>query len=931
MAVFERQKTRQRRVDPRKLRGEGMRGELVRIVQPRNLLRLGVLVMVLAGALLVMHAPIETKTYAVGDVVTHDIYAKTGFTYIDVAATEQARDVARQETPTVYERETARIERLREEFITLLTAANEAARAAVPASPAPAPANPANPANPTTPPPPGPAPAAEPAAASDTETSADDSSRVVESAAAVAADGAGEDSGLAVAADGAVAGLIATSATDMLVAQAETPPAGGTSPEVVPVAQPETAPAPPVPPVVTVSPARREQLLRDWNIDEALFEELKLVASDPDKREAVVHKFNQFLARVQTFAILSGPDFFSPDTATKGILIWSEGGLEPRQQDSLLNAENTERVRAALSVPFSREFIGQIFSLQMRNRLLTYVVSSIGPTLRPSPERTQQVQQDRAQAVAALTRSFRQGELLVASGAQLTASQQARLQAHDSAVAARIEWWQHVLRVAASVLLAAGLLLVLTGYVVMSERRIAERAARAFVLGAMILTVLVVARFLQPHRPMALFPLTTAAMIVAIAYKRQFAIVCTWGLVLLVVLVTRLGFSDTLLMVVGTSVAIMQLGEIRNRLKLIRVGFVTGLVYFVLVWALMVWSWDAPLTQAILSDTLMRSGLAMASGLLSGFIILGLLPFIERIFNIVTSISLLELCDVNQPALRKLAIEAPGSYSHSLLLGTLVEPAAEAIGANGLLARVGAYFHDIGKANKPHYFTENRNQLGDAPDHDRLTPQMSKIIITGHIKDGLDMARYYGLPKVVQSFIAEHHGTTVIEYFYQEARKGGGGADIPESEFRYAGPKPQRKETAILMMADSCEGAVRSIKEPTPSKIEDKVHEIIMKRLLDGQLHESGLTLNEVYTIEQSLKKSLISVYHGRIAYPSRDERKEVEPRGGRGNGARAEAGAADDTVTGDAGGETAAGGGVEGDDASGGGEDSERRRNGGS
>lgn len=831
---------------------------MLRVFQPRNMLRLAVLLMVLAGALFVMHAPVETERHSVGDLINHDIYGRTDFTYVDAAATEQARDSARQETPGVFERQTERIERLREEFITLMTAASEAARP--PSPPAPTPADVPSP----------------PAATESPEQPSAETPESAESSAVAPGENQADGPGAA------ETPAASSQASPEAESRNQDESASEASPTPAPVQ--EASPTPPAPPPApTVSAQRREQLLQQWEISEAMFEELKRVASNPDQREAAVYRFNRFLSAVQNLDILSGSDFFSPETTNKGILVMTESGdPQRREYESLLNAENTERIRVALSGPFSREFTGEIFSGRLRVNLLDRVVRGVGPTLRLNQEQTQQIQQQRASAVEPLTRSFKQGELLVAAGSRLTASQQARLEAHDAALESRIPWWQHVLRVAASVLLTTALLLVLIGYIMLSERRIIGRAARAFVLGALILSVLIVARFFQLQQPMALFPLTTAAMIVAIAYNRQFAIVFTWATVLLAVLVMRQGFDSVLLMVIGTSAAIMQLGEIRNRLKLIRVGFVTGLVYFILYWAQMVWSWNTNLTGELLDDTLAGSGLAMASGLLSGFIILGVLPFIERIFNIVTSISLLELCDVNQPALRKLAIEAPGSYSHSLLLGTLVEPAAEAIGAGGLLARVGAYFHDIGKANKPHYFTENRNQLGDAPDHDRLTPQMSKIIITGHIKDGLDMARHYGLPKVVQQFIAEHHGTTIIEYFYHEARKGGGGTDVAESEFRYAGPKPQRKETAILMLADGCEGAVRSIKDPTPSKIEDKVHEIVMKRLLDGQLNESGLTLNEVWTIEQSLKKSLISVYHGRIAYPSAEE---IRGAGGTGGG----------------------------------------------
>ncbi len=878
MAVFERQKTKQRRVDPRKLRGEGIRGELLRAVQPRNLLRLAVLVMILAGALLVMHAPIESTEYTVGAVVTQDIHAQVDFSYINSQATRQAREQAASETPHVYERDTTNASRLRDEFVTLVTAAREAARREAaaaaetpPAAESPGAGNsaprpqseqlPANGDQPAVPP----GDAADGRAVSPAEASEAEPGRRPEATDDPAEDDADSPAPTTTPPDG---GAESTGIAPV------TPPVAETEADEAPT--PPDLPAPP--PAPMVSQERLSQLLRDWQIDAQLWKELKRVSSNADLREAAVHKFNQFMSRAELVPILSENDLLR-EMARSSIVIWSESAIERRDRGLLLNAENADNVRSALSPDFRQEFAGSIFGSEMRTGLLAHVADNIGPTLRFSRERTREAQEARAAQTPPVVVSVSHGERLVEAGTELTPAHQEILQAHRQAMNEQVPWWRHVLSFLASALLISSLLFVLSGYTVISEPRIAGRAARAFVLGALFLLVLVVARILRTNPPMELFPLTTAALVVTIAYGRQFAIACTWVLVLLVVLVTRLSFDETLIMIVGTSVAIMQLGEIRSRGKLIRVGFVTGIVYFLLVWAVALWSGEFEGREVLLQSVWWRSVWAFLSGLLSGFIVLGVLPFIERIFNIVTSISLLELCDVNQPALRKLAIEAPGSYSHSLLLGTLVEPAAESIGANGLLARVGAYFHDIGKANKPHYFVENRDQLIDAPDHDRLTPQMSKIVITGHIKDGLDMARYYGLPKVVQSFIAEHHGTTVIEYFYHEARKGGG-ADIPDSEFRYAGPKPQSKETAILMMADGCEGAVRSIKEPTPSKIEDRVHDIIMKRLLDGQLNESGLTLNEVWTIEQSLKKSLISVYHGRIAYPSSEVRKE--PAAGR-------------------------------------------------
>jgi hypothetical protein len=260
----------------------------------------------------------------------------------------------------------------------------------------------------------------------------------------------------------------------------------------------------------------------------------------------------------------------------------------------------------------------------------------------------------------------------------------------------------------------------------------------------------------------------------------------------------------------------------------------------------------------------------VSGGLAAGLVVLGLLPFIERAFGIVTNISLLELCDVNQPALKRLALEAPGTYTHSLLIGTLAEAAAEAIGASPLLARVGAYFHDIGKVNKPRYYVENWQEEGAT--HEGLTPQMSRLIITSHVKDGLEMADRLGLPQVIKRFITEHHGTTLVEYFYREAERqhAANGTDAPaEEDYRYPGPIPQSRETAIVMLADAVEGAARSLKEPTPAKLQATVHEMIMKRLLDGQLDASGLTLSDLHTVEQTLTKGLLSVYHGRVPYPA--------------------------------------------------------------
>jgi putative nucleotidyltransferase with HDIG domain len=248
----------------------------------------------------------------------------------------------------------------------------------------------------------------------------------------------------------------------------------------------------------------------------------------------------------------------------------------------------------------------------------------------------------------------------------------------------------------------------------------------------------------------------------------------------------------------------------------------------------------------------------------------GLLPFVETAFGIVTGISLLELGDITHPLLQELVRRAPGTHNHSVTVGTIAEAAAERIGANALLVRIGAYFHDIGKMLKPHYFIEN--QAGSVNRHTNLAPAMSTLIIIGHVKDGGDLGRQHHLPEPIIDLIEQHHGTTLVEYFYREAtRRSNGdpnGSEVSESAFRYPGPKPQSREAGILMVADAVESASRTLSEPTPGRIEGLVGGMIEKRLQDGQFDECGLTMREIAEIRESLIKSLIGIYHGRVKYP---------------------------------------------------------------
>ncbi len=361
-----------------------------------------------------------------------------------------------------------------------------------------------------------------------------------------------------------------------------------------------------------------------------------------------------------------------------------------------------------------------------------------------------------------------------------------------------------------------------------------------------------------------LVPVAIASMIIAIAFNPNFALMVTFALSMLTCIALGTGIPHFLVVMGGTAAGVLTLTEVRTRTKLIKVGATASLTYFLLTWATGFWQ-DQPM-DLVRSDSFWRAGW----GLMAGFFLGGSLPFLEGALGIVTGISLLELGDNTHPLLQELVRRAPGTHNHSITVGAIAEAAAERIGADSLLVRIGAYFHDIGKMLKPHYFVEN--QVGSVNRHAKLAPAMSTLIIIGHVKDGVDLGRQHHLPEPIIDLIEQHHGTTLVEYFYYEAnRRNGNNPDassVPESAFRYPGPKPQTKEAAILMVADAVESASRTLSDPAPARLEGLVSELIDKRLRDGQFDECGLTLLEIAEIRDCLIKSLIGIYHGRVKYP---------------------------------------------------------------
>jgi len=404
------------------------------------------------------------------------------------------------------------------------------------------------------------------------------------------------------------------------------------------------------------------------------------------------------------------------------------------------------------------------------------------------------------------------------------------------------------------------------------QKRIIQNHARAIALAGLFILLLATTKLgvLAANQTLwATGTAVTAAIILTIAYDQRFAIGMGIFYCLFAYFAARPSSNINLflIMAAGTFTCCFSLREIRTRMKLLEVSTLAAVIVFITATSL-----DFFVENPQLGDIFSNAGYHAGITLVVGVLIQGLLPLIEKIFRIATSMTLLDYSDANQPLLKRLAMEAPGTFGHSLLVGSIAEAAAEAIGRNGLLCRVGAYYHDIGKINKPGYFVEN--EMGSTSRHKELSPAMSQLVIVGHVKDGIEMAKEYSLPAVLRQFIETHHGTTLIEYFYNEAKKKHDEKESEESlgpsesEFRYAGPKPRTKEAAIVMLADAVEGTVRSLTEVTPTRIEAVVHNTAMKRLQDGQFDECDLSLRELSQIETSISKTLAGLYHGRVAYP---------------------------------------------------------------
>ncbi len=410
----------------------------------------------------------------------------------------------------------------------------------------------------------------------------------------------------------------------------------------------------------------------------------------------------------------------------------------------------------------------------------------------------------------------------------------------------------------------------LLGFLYHLRREIIDTPKQLLLIAILILLIMALTFVVtQLNLSPLLIPAAAGAMVITVFFDVTVGLLFAFAIAVLIGAMYGNEYGITYISLIVSAASILSVSRVRSRNWMLRSMAVVIMAY------LLVLTVHDALNYLGLPGMARNWGLGFISGFIAPIIAYALVLLLERLFKMTTDMTLLELSDLNHPLLRQLAMMAPGTYHHSLSVGNMAEAATEAIGGNALLARVGAYYHDIGKIEKPEYFVENQGR-GRNP-HEKLTPTMSSLILFNHVRRGSDMARQYGLPSVIEAFIYEHHGTSLMGYFYQKAVEQSDGEPVSATEFRYPGPRPRSRESAVVMLADAVEATSRTLKDPSPSRVKAIVEQIIDERFKSGELDNSPLTLQDLSRIGDAFQKIITARFHRRIAYPALAEKDKTK------------------------------------------------------
>ncbi|MBN2226299.1 MAG: HDIG domain-containing protein [candidate division Zixibacteria bacterium] len=463
------------------------------------------------------------------------------------------------------------------------------------------------------------------------------------------------------------------------------------------------------------------------------------------------------------------------------------------------------------------------------------------------------------------------GDVIVWAGSKVTEREERILEEifrQEKLTMGQENWYKPLIPVMARLLLILTAFVILYSYLRYFHKQIYSsnpKLLAIFLIYGLELALIYLARMIGLNMDLSfyIFPIAILPIMMTVLFNAEIGIINTFILALLLGILHRFNFTMVLITIIIGVAASYSTSRVRHRSDFFKCALYLAITYTLLI--LLV----ETIRLSPNDDMMSRIGQGLFAAVVAPLLAMSILPVIESLFGFTTDLTLLELSDMNNPLLKRLALEAPGTYHHSILVGNLAEAAAKAINANPLLARVGAYYHDIGKMEIPEYFVEN--QLGIKSKHDKLTPTMSALILSSHVKKGRILGEEADLPDEVLNFIEEHHGTMTMTYFYNKAKEMG--VEEPNlDEFRYPGPKPQIRETAIVMLADTVEAASRTLAEPKPARLRNLVQNIINDRFQSGELEECPLTLADLADIRESFVQILIGVFHHRVEYPKKEE-----------------------------------------------------------
>ncbi|PUU88883.1 MAG: 7TM receptor with intracellular metal dependent phosphohydrolase [Halanaerobium sp.] len=478
-------------------------------------------------------------------------------------------------------------------------------------------------------------------------------------------------------------------------------------------------------------------------------------------------------------------------------------------------------------------------------------------------EATASRRQEAIAEVEAVEKTVRQGEIIVRKGDVVTEA--------DIEILERLGLQKggiNYYNIAGRILISFILVLLLGFYFYKYQKDVWQDNSKLLLIELLILTVVFFAKimtFFQNPFVDFMVPTAMASILLTVLISSDTALITTLFISLLIAPIYDMNFNIVLTSFLAGLIGIFSVTRVKERGDIIRAGLNVSFILIFLIGGLSLLQQNQDWTYLLWSI-----GGGIVNGLLVGVLANGLLPYLEDLFDMTSSVKLLELSNPSQPILKRMLVEAPGTYHHSVIVGNLAETAAEDVGADSLLARAAAYYHDIGKLKRPYFFSDN--QFGGENPHDKTSPNLSALIIKSHVKDGVEMAEENGLPSKIIDIIKQHHGTNLISYFYQQALQANKHDDIEKKDFRYDGPKPQSKEAAIIMLADITEAAIRSknFNKNNHDRIEGFVRGLVKDKLIENQLDQSNLTLSDLDTIVKSFVKVLTGIYHQRVEYPDK-------------------------------------------------------------